>query len=126
LDLSWEEVGSIDALKKKIAGMVDPARVLRFRLTGTIVGNESVDAERLAEELAPGFAYLEIDAHTLQYETPLQALEQDYREKTVEYAFVSLVRAELEATADPEAKRRLSEVLRRGHALFQGLEGVTE
>jgi hypothetical protein len=96
------------------------------RLTGTITGNESVDAERLAEELAPGFAYLEIDTHTLRYETPLKTLERDYRDKTVEHAFVSLAKAELEAASDPEAKRRLSEVLRRGHALFQGLEGVTE
>jgi hypothetical protein len=106
--------------------MEDAARVLRVRLTGTIAGTESVDAERLAEELLPGFAYLEIDTHSLRYETPLQALEQDYREKTVEHAFFILAKAELEATADPEVKRRLSEVLRRGHALFQGLEGVTE
>jgi DNA repair exonuclease SbcCD nuclease subunit len=126
LDLSWEAAGSIDALKKKISGMEDPARVLRVRLTGTITGNESVDAERLAEELAPGFAYLEIDTHTLRYETPLKTLERDYRDKTVEHAFVSLAKAELEAASDPEAKRRLSEVLRRGHALFHGLEGVTE
>jgi len=126
LDLSWEGIGSLDALKKKVADTADPAQLLRVRLTGTITGNESVDAERLAEELAPGFAYLEIDTHTLQYETPLQALEQDYREKTVEHAFVSLVKAELEAAPDAESKRKLSEVLRRGHALFQGLEGVTE
>jgi DNA repair exonuclease SbcCD nuclease subunit len=126
LDLSWEKVGSVDALKKKVDSMADPKRVLRVKLAGTISNNESVDAERLAEELAPGFAYLEIDTHVLQYETPLQALEQDYREKTVEHAFVRLVRAELEATADTEAKQRLSEVLRRGHALFQGFEGVTE
>ncbi len=126
LDLSWEKVGSVDALKKNVDSMADSKRVLRVKLAGTISNNESVDAERLAEELAPGFAYLEIDTHVLQYETPLQALEQDYREKTVEHAFVSLVRAELEATADTEAKRRLSEVLRRGHALFQGFEGVTE
>ena len=126
LDLSWEAFGSIDALKKKISSMKDPMRVMKVRLTGTIAGNESVEAERLAEELVPGFAYLEIDTHTLQYESPLQALEQDYREKTVEHAFVTLVRVQLEATADPESKRKLSEVLRRGHALFQGLEGVTE
>ena len=42
----------------------------------------------------------------------------------MEHAFVSLVKAELETAVDPEVKRRLSEVLRRGHALFQGLEGV--
>ena len=124
--LSWEDVGSVDALKKKVDSMADPKRVLRVKLAGTISNNESVDAERLAEELAPGFAYLEIDTHVLQYETPLQALERDYREKTVEHAFVSLVRAKLEATADTEAKQRLSEVLRRGHALFQGFEGVTD
>jgi DNA repair exonuclease SbcCD nuclease subunit len=124
--LSWEDVGSVDALKKAVGGIADPKRVLRVKLAGTISNNESVDAERLAEELAPGFAYLEIDTHVLQYETPLQALEQDYREKTVEHAFVSLVRAELEATADTAAKQRLSEVLRRGHALFQGFEGVAE
>ena len=126
LDLSWEKVGSVDALKKKVESMADPKRVLRVELAGTIPNNESVDAERLAEELAPGFAYLEIDTQALQYEIALRELEQDYREKTVEHAFVSLVRAELEATADTEAKQRLSEVLRRGHALFQGFEGVTE
>jgi len=126
LDLSWEKVGSVDALKKKVDSMADPKRVLRVKLAGTISNNESVDAERLAEELAPGFAYLDIDTQTLQYEIALRELEQDYREKTVEHAFVSLVRAELEATADTEAKQRLSEVLRRGHALFQGFEGVTE
>jgi len=126
LDLSWEKIASVDALRKRIASMADPKRVLRIKLAGTISNNESVDAEGLAEELAPGFAYLEIDTHVLQYETPIQALEQDYREKTVERAFVSLVRAELEATADTEAKGRLLEVLRRGHALFQGFEGVTE
>jgi DNA repair exonuclease SbcCD nuclease subunit len=126
LDLPWEKVGSVEALKKKVETLADPTRMLRVKLAGTISNDESVDAVRLAEELAPGFAYLEIDTHALQYETPLQALEQDYREKTVEHAFVSLVRAELEATADTEAKRRLSEVLRRGHALFQGFEGVTE
>jgi exonuclease SbcD len=126
LDLSWEKVGSVEALKKKVDSVADPTRVLRVKLAGTISNNESVDAVRLAEELAPGFAYLEIDTHVLQYETPLEALQQDYRERTVEHAFVSLVRAELEATADTEAKRRLSEVLRRGHALFQGIEEVTE
>lgn len=126
LDLSWETVGSVDALKKRIASMADPKRVLRVRLAGTISKNESVDAERLVEELAPGFAYLDIDTGTLENEIPLQELEQDYREKTVEHAFVRLVRKELEATADTEAKRHLSEVLRRGHALFQGIEGVTE
>ena len=124
-DLSWEKIGSIDALKKKISGMADSAKLLRVRLTGTIAGTESVNAERLAEDLLPGFAYLEIDTDTLRYETSLQVLEQDYREKTVEHAFVSLVKAELETAVDPEVKRRLSEVLRRGHALFQGLEGVT-
>ncbi len=126
LDLSWEKVGSAEALNEKIDSMADPHRVLRVKLAGTISNDESVDAVRLTEELAPGFAYLEIDTHVLQYETRLEALEQDYREKTVEHAFVNLVRAELEATGDPEAKRRLSEVLRRGHALFQGIEGVTE
>ncbi len=126
LDLSWEDVGSVDALKKAVGGMADPKRVLRVELAGTVPNNESVDAEHLAEELAPGFAYLDIDTQTLQYEIALRELEQDYREKTVEHAFVSLVRAQLEATADTEAKQRLSEVLRRGHALFQGFEGVTE
>jgi DNA repair exonuclease SbcCD nuclease subunit len=126
LNLSWEKVGSVDALKKKVESMADAKRVLRVKLAGTISNNESVDAERLAEELARGFAYLEIDAHVLRYEASLQAFEQDYREKTVEHAFVSLVRAELEGTPDSEAKQRLTEVLRRGHALFQGFEGVAE
>ncbi|HMD83758.1 MAG TPA: DNA repair exonuclease [Terriglobia bacterium] len=126
LDLPWEKVGSIEALRKKVDSVADPTRVLRVKLAGTISNDESVDAVRLAEELAPRFAYFEIDTHVLQYETPLEALQRDYRERTVEHAFVSLLRAELEATADAEAKRRLGEVLRRGHALFQGIEEVTE
>src|SRR5208337_4245481 len=66
LDLSWEKVGSVDALKKKVESMADANRVLRVKLAGTISNNESVDAERLAEELARGFAYLEIDTHVLR------------------------------------------------------------
>jgi DNA repair exonuclease SbcCD nuclease subunit len=125
LDISWEKVGSVDALKKTVGRIADPKRVLRIKLTGTTTSNESIDVERLIEELSSSVAYLDIDTKTLHYETPTQALDQDYRDKTVEHAFVSLVRADLDTTVDAGAKERLAEVLRRGHALFQGREGVT-
>jgi DNA repair protein SbcD/Mre11 len=126
LNVPWNDFGSVEALKKRVETLADPTRVLRLKLTGTVSNNESVDAEHFIEGVAPGFAYLDIDAASLQYETALQELEQDYREKTVEHVFVRLVRTDLEAAADPEARRRLSEVLRRGHALFQGTEGVAQ
>lgn len=126
LIVPWNDVGTVDSLKKRIKTLADPTRVLRLKLTGSVSNNESVDSEHLAEGVAPGFAYLDIDTASLHYEIALQELEQDYREKTVEHVFVSLVRRDLEAAADPEARLRLSEVLRRGHALFQGSEGVAQ
>jgi DNA repair exonuclease SbcCD nuclease subunit len=122
----WKDVGTIDLLEKKVMTMADPARVLRLRLTGTVSSAESVDPEHLMGAIVQGFAHLEIDATSLLYETALQELEQDYREKTVEQVFVRLVRGDLEGTVDSEARRRLSEVLRRGHALLQGSEGLTQ
>jgi DNA repair exonuclease SbcCD nuclease subunit len=126
LTVPWNNAGSLEGLQKRVEPLADPRRILRLTLTGTVSNNESVDAEHFYNDVAPKFAYLDIDTTNLQYETTLQELEQDYREKTVEHQFVRLVQTDLKATADPEVQRQLSEVLRRGHALFQGTEGLTK
>jgi hypothetical protein len=78
------------------------------------------------QEISPQFACLRIDTCQVREELPLEKLEHDYRENTVQRAFVRLVRDALENTQNATEKQQLREVLRRGHALFQGYEEVSQ
>lgn len=124
LNFTWERIGSVEALKREVESLGDPSRILRVTIEGTIAEKEPIDWERLREELSCQFAYLDFDVGRVQTEIPLQEIEKDYRENTVERAYVSLVGEALCQTHDPETAQKLREALRRGHALFQGHEEV--
>jgi DNA repair exonuclease SbcCD nuclease subunit len=124
LNLLWENVGSIEALKKQLAGLANPQAILRLTLGGTISEKQLFDLERLKEEFSPQFAYLEFDTAQLKGKLTLEELERTYRENTVERAFVTLVREALQNAGNEQEARGLREVLRRGHAVFQGFEEV--
>ena len=80
----------------------------------------------MAEEMAPQFAYLRFDTSRVKEELPLEQLEHDYRENTVQRAFVTLVAEAMEKAQNPAERQQLREVLRRGHGLFQGYEEVAQ
>lgn len=124
LDVAWETIGSVQRLKHEVERFADPSCILRVSIEGTIAEKEVIDWERLREELSSRFAYLDLDVEKVRTEIPFQEIENDYRENTVERAFVDLIREELSHAHDPETAQKLREALRRGHALFQGHEEV--
>jgi DNA repair exonuclease SbcCD nuclease subunit len=124
LEAQWETVGSVEDLKAQIAALADSNRVLRVIVRGTLAAKDPINWVRIREELEPKFAHLELDTSRLKAELPLEELQRTYRANTVEHAFVTLVEEALQKAQDPEEASRLREVLRRGHALFQGIEEV--
>ena len=126
LSLSWQDVGSAEALKKQLASLASPQTILKVVITGSISDKQLVDWNRVMEEMASQFAYLRFDTSQVKEELPLEELEHDYRENTVQRAFVTLVGEALEKTKNATDKQQLREVLRRGHALFQGYEEVAQ
>lgn len=124
LNVAWETLGSVQGLKHEVERFADPSCILRVSIEGTIAEKEIIDWERLREELSSRFAHLDLDVGRVRTEIPFQEIEKDYRENTVERAFVVLIREELTQTHDPERAQKLREALRRGHALFQGHEEV--
>ena len=126
LDLSWHDIGSAEALKKHLAPLASPQTILKVVVTGSISDRQLIDWNRVAEEMAPQFAYLRFDTSQVKEELPLERLEHDYRENTVQRAFVSLVGKAIEKTQNATEMQQLREVLRRGHALFQGYEEVAQ
>jgi DNA repair exonuclease SbcCD nuclease subunit len=124
VNLSWQDVGSVETLRKQLASLATPQTILRVTMAGSVSDKQLIDSDRLREEISPHFAYLDFDTSQVKEELPLEKLEHDYRENTVQRAFVTLVRDALENTQDDTKKQQLREVLRRGHALFQGYEEV--
>jgi DNA repair exonuclease SbcCD nuclease subunit len=124
LNLSWQDAGSVDALKRQLAGLANPQTILKVTIAGSVSDKQLIDWDRLREEISPQFAYLDFDTSQVKEELPLEELEHGYRESTIQRAFVTLLRGALENTQKDEEKQQLREVLRRGHALFQGYEEV--
>jgi DNA repair exonuclease SbcCD nuclease subunit len=113
------------SITEEILKHADANRILRVTLRGTLASKESVNLERIYEDLSPKFAYLDLDATQLNEDLALGALEKEYRENTVEHAFVELMEQALQDTKDASHKEILRESLRRGHKLFQGYEGIS-
>jgi exonuclease SbcD len=126
LGLSWHDVGSAEALKKQLAPLASTQTILKVVMTGCISDKQLVDWNRVMEETAPQFAYLRFDTSQVKEELPLERLEHDYRENTVQRAFVTLVGEAIGKAQNAAEKQQLREVLRRGHALFQGYEEVSQ
>lgn len=118
-------ITSSASLEKEILTYADPKRVLRVMLRGTIAGKDPFNLDRMNEELGPKFAYLDFDDSQLNEDLPVGALEKEYRENTVEHAFVTLVEQALKNAKDTDQAELLRESLLRGHRLFQGHEGVS-
>jgi DNA repair exonuclease SbcCD nuclease subunit len=120
VDLSWEQCGSPEGLERKVTELADPRLVLRVRLRGTSSDQRMPDWEELRTRLEPQFADLSLDLSQLRPEVPLEKLEREYREGSVERAFVETVKKAIGDSSNAEEKERLSEVLRRGYGLFEG------
>lgn len=122
LDVQWEALGSIEALKKYLTGLADLQTVLRVVLRGITSGTLVLDWERFREDLRPKFGYLDFNTAQLKEELSLKELNRSYRENTVERAFVMLIEEAIQNASNGVEAERLRQVLRRGHALFQGYE----
>jgi exonuclease SbcD len=126
LNLSWQDVGSIEALKKQLACLASPHTILRVAMAGCVSDKQVIDWDRVRDEISPQFAYVHLDTSQVKEELPLEQLEQGYRENTVQRAFVKLVEHALQSAQSDADRQKLHEVLRRGHALFQGYEEVVQ
>jgi DNA repair exonuclease SbcCD nuclease subunit len=126
LSLSWEVVGSVEALKDQVSGLASPQTILRITMAGCVSDKQLVDWDRLRDEISPQFAHVDLDTSHVKEELPLEQLAQVYRENTVQRAFVTLVQSALGTVQNDAEKQKLLEVLRRGHALFQGYEEVSQ
>jgi exonuclease SbcD len=125
LDVDCGGIASSAALAQEIVAHADPKRILRVTLRGTLACKDSINLERMNEDLGPRFAYLDFDTSQLNEDLPPGALEKEYRENTVEHAFVTLMEQALQNAKDADKADALRESLRRGHKLFQGHEGVS-
>jgi DNA repair exonuclease SbcCD nuclease subunit len=124
-EVDCSQIASSASLEQEILKQADPKRILRVKLRGTLASKDAINLERMTEELGPKFAYLDLDGSQLNEDLPAGALEKEYREHTVEHAFVALVEQALQDTKDSNQADFLRESLRRGHKLFQGHEGVS-
>lgn len=118
-------IASSASLEQAVLSHADPNRILRVTLRGTLATKDTINLERMHEELGSKFAYLDFDSAQLNEDLPKGALEKEYRENTVEHAFVTLVEHALQNAKDADQSDLLRESLRRGHNLFQGHEGVS-
>ncbi len=123
-DVDCDGITSIGQMTEEILKLAGPERILRVKLRGTPPSKDSFDLERMRDELASKFAYLDLDRSQLNENLSVEALDKQYRENTVEHAFVTLVEQALEKCKDDREVKLLRESLRRGHRLFQGYEGV--
>ncbi len=126
LNLSWEVVGSVEALKEQVSRLASPQTILRITMAGCVSDKQLVDWDRLRDEISPQFAHVDLDTSQVKEELPLEQLAQVYRENTVQRAFVTLVQSALGTVQNDAEKQKLLEVLRRGHALFLGYEEVSQ
>jgi DNA repair exonuclease SbcCD nuclease subunit len=124
-DIDCSGIASSASLREKIRAFAEPERILRVTLRGSLANKDPIDLEQMNEELGPKFAYLDLDGSQLDEDLPVGALEKEYRENTVEHAFVTLVEQALDNAKDDAQRALLRESLRRGHKLFQGREGVS-
>jgi len=113
-------IASSASLAQEVLSHANPNRILRVTLRGTLITKDPINLERMTEELRPKFAYLDFDSAQLNEDLPTGALEKEYRENTVEHAFVTLVEHALQNAKDADQSDLLRESLRRGHKLFQG------
>jgi DNA repair exonuclease SbcCD nuclease subunit len=124
-EIDCSGIASSSLLAKEILVHADATRILRVTLRGTLSTKEPINLERMNEELGPKFAYLDFDTSQLHENLPVGTLDNEYRENSVEHAFVTLVEQALQNAKDPKQANLLRESLRRGHNLFQGYEGVS-
>ena len=124
-DVDCTALASITPLREEVLKLAGPEKILRVKLKGTLASKESFDLEKLKDEIEPKFAYLDLDSSQLDDNLPLGTLEKEYRENTVEHAFVTLIEQALEKPKDEATAELLRESLQRGHKLFQGHEGVS-
>ncbi len=124
LTLQWNTVGSVKALQQQLLQHASSQTILRVVLKGTLTPKDPIGWEDFREKLEPHFTYFELDTGQVKQELPLDKIEKEYRKNTVERTFVTLLKADLEKTQQRQEQERLGEALRRGHALFQGLEDL--
>lgn len=124
-EIDCSRIVSSASLGQEILTHADSNRILRITLRGTLASKDPINLERMNEELGAKFAYLELDGSQLNEDLPVGALNKEYRENTVEHAFVTLVEQALQEAKDTHQADLLRESLRRGHKLFQGHEGVS-
>jgi DNA repair exonuclease SbcCD nuclease subunit len=126
LNISWQDIGSVEELKKQVTCLASPRTIVRVKMAGCVSDRQLVDWDRFSDEVSPLFAHIHLDTSQVKEELPLEQLEQAYRENTVQRAFVTLVQSALETAQNDAEKQKLLEALRRGHALFQGYEEVSQ
>jgi len=126
LAISCEELASNEQLRRELEKQANEDLILRVKLSGTLRSKDNFNFESLQSDLSGHFAFLQIDGSDTRQEIALDKLEAEYRDNTVERAFVTLLKEALQETEDPAALTKLSEILRRGHALFQGTEEIPE
>ena len=124
-EIDCSGIASSSLLAKEILAHADATRILRITFRGTLSTKDPINLERMNEELGPKFAYLDFDTSQLNENLPVGTLDKEYRENSVEHAFVTLVEQALQNAKDPNQADLLRESLRRGHNLFQGYEGVS-
>ena len=111
---------SAPQIVEEIRARADPNLMLRVTFSGLVELGVVLDTERLAQELASDFYYIECSDQSHPQHASIST--EDFPEELVVGKFVRLMQARIEDTADDAECRRTEQALQLGVALLEGKE----